>query len=194
MEQHQSRIRKAALGYLRTWLYLIKYESDFRIAIDLGLIPEGTQWVKFCDFTSDFEDIPDSDVNGRYAYGEIRLTRLNLYAPITIRKQYFQRVTYQYGAYFAQFYAPILFVFGTLSIGLNGMQVAISAEQVAPSGNTLPLMRVSLWFGVFTIISSTMLALSLAFLWVYKVVKEWKFALKDHYSNSKPSKIRLSKV
>lgn len=194
MERHQSRVRKAALGYLRTWLYLVKYESDFRIAIDLGLIPEGTKWDKFCDFTSNFENIPDSDVIGRYAYGEIRLTRLNLYAPITIGKQYFQRVTYQYGAYFAQFYGPILFFFGNLSVVLSGMQVAIAVGQAAPFSNALLLMRVSLWFGVVTIISSAVLAFSLALLWVWKVAKEWKYALRDHYHIVKSGKAAASKV
>jgi hypothetical protein len=177
----QIRVRKAALGYLRTWLYLIKYESDFRIALDYDLIPKDTRWDEFCDFTSEFEDIQQSDVHPRYAYGEIRLTRLNLYAPIAIRKQYFQRVTYQYGAYFAQFYGPILFFFGILSVVLSGMQVAVAVEQASPAGNSRLLIRSSLWFGVVTIICSAALVFCLAFLWVYKVANEWKFALRDHY-------------
>jgi hypothetical protein len=177
----QIRVRKAALGYLRTWFYLIKYESDFRIALELDLIPKDTLWVEFCDFTSEFEDIQQSDVHPRYAYGEIRLTRLNLYAPIAIRKQYFQRVTYQYGAYFSQFYGPILFFFGILSVVLSGMQVAVAAEQISPVVTSRLLIRSSLWFGVVTIICSAVLVFSLAFLWVYKVAKEWKFALRDHY-------------
>nr|RBQ86886.1 hypothetical protein FVER53263_13064 [Fusarium verticillioides] len=93
------RIRRAALGYLRTYFHLIRHESDFRIAKDptLCLIPGGISWEQFCDFTSDFDEILDKDVSLRYAYGQIRLTRLNFYAPIILHKSYFHRVDFQYG-------------------------------------------------------------------------------------------------
>jgi hypothetical protein len=35
----QKALRKAILGYLRSYCYLIKYESDFRIAINDQLLP-----------------------------------------------------------------------------------------------------------------------------------------------------------
>ncbi|KAF5688788.1 ankyrin protein 3 [Fusarium circinatum] len=124
------RIRRAALGYLRTYFYLIQHESDFRIAKDstLYLIPESISWEQFCDFTSDFDEILDKDVSLRYAYGQIRLTRLNFYAPIILHKSYFQRVNFQYGQYFARFYAPILFAIGITSVTLSGLQVVASLE------------------------------------------------------------------
>ncbi|QGI87870.1 hypothetical protein CEK25_002826 [Fusarium fujikuroi] len=124
------RIRRATLGYLRTYFFLIQHESDFRIAKDptLCLIPEGISWEQFCDFTSDFHNILDKDVSPRYAYGQIRLTRLNFYAPIILHKSYFQRIDFQYGQYFASFYAPILFAFGITSVTLSGLQVVASLE------------------------------------------------------------------
>ena len=179
MQQQQVRVRKAALGYLRTWLYLVSYETDLRIAIELGLIPKNVSWVQFCNFTSAFHLIPQNDVHERYAYGEIRLTRLNLYAPITIRKQNFQRVTYQYGAYFAQFYGPLLFAFGILSVILSGLQVALAGEQ---RSNLTALYQSSIWFAIVVILVLTTLSFMLIFLWIYKVVKEWNYALRSRYS------------
>jgi hypothetical protein len=194
MQQRQDRVRKAALGYLRTWLYLVSYEADFRIATELNLIPKRVSWAQFCDFTSAFDRIAQGDVHERYAYGEIRLTRLNLYAPITIGKQNFQRVTYQYGAYFAQFYGPLLFGFGILSVILSGLQVALAGEQGAPTGNLTALYRISLWFAVITILLLTVTTFMLAFLWTYKVVKEWNYALRNRYSLLKSGAAVGSKV
>jgi hypothetical protein len=66
-------------------------------------------WEQFCNLTAGLDSIADDQVSGRYAYGEIRLTRLNLYAPLLLGKSHFQRVEYQYKEYFALFYGPILF-------------------------------------------------------------------------------------
>lgn len=45
----REKIRRAALGYLRTYRYLIRHESDFTIAIQhhLRLIPQDVGWVDF---------------------------------------------------------------------------------------------------------------------------------------------------
>ncbi|CAJ2505654.1 Uu.00g130480.m01.CDS01 [Anthostomella pinea] len=141
-------IRRAALGYLRTWLYLVRYESDFRIAQDpsLHLIPPDITWDQFCRFVSDLTTIADHDVPTRYTYGEIRLTRLNFYAPFLLRKAYFQRVDYQYGTYFARFYGPVLFVIGAVSLILSGLQVAIAVDQGHPDKeNNQLLSTVAFW-------------------------------------------------
>ena len=50
----QEAIRRAALGYLRSYRYLVRHESDFRIAQQDGLrlIPQDVQWPNFCRFMS----------------------------------------------------------------------------------------------------------------------------------------------
>ncbi|WJG35879.1 uncharacterized protein FOBCDRAFT_98824, partial [Fusarium oxysporum Fo47] len=55
------RIRRAALGYLRTYYHLIQHESDFRIVKDpnLCLVPENIIWEQFCNFASSLTNIPD---------------------------------------------------------------------------------------------------------------------------------------
>ncbi|KAF5675925.1 subtilisin-like serine protease [Fusarium denticulatum] len=170
-------IRRAALGYLRKYYYLVKHESDLRIAQDpsLCLVPPDITWKQFCDFTSSLGDIADRDVSLRYTYGEIRLTRLNFYAPLLLGKSHFQRVEYQYGPYFARFYGPILFVIAVASVVLSGMQVVISVGDGGGGG----WKGAALWISVMAIVSFCSLIFILGLLLVYKVAKEWKFAIRD---------------
>ncbi|EXK28604.1 hypothetical protein FOMG_15073 [Fusarium oxysporum f. sp. melonis 26406] len=171
------RIRRAALGYLRTYFYLIQHESDFRIAKDptLCLIPESITWEQFCDFTSDLDKILDKDVSQRYSYGQIRLTRLNFYAPVILNKSYFQRVDFQYGQYFARFYAPVLFAFGITSVTLSGLQVVASLE----TGGGANWQGLALGVSVLAILVSFGLLIGFGVLLSWKIAKEWKFAIKE---------------
>ncbi|SCV61373.1 uncharacterized protein FFFS_15942 [Fusarium fujikuroi] len=175
--EREQRIRRAALGYLRTYYYLVKHESDLRIAQDpsLCLIPPDITWKQFCDFASSLGDIADRDVSLRYTYGEIRLTRLNFYAPLLLGKSHFQRVEYQYGPYFARFYGPILFVIAVASVVLSGLQVVVSVGDGGGGG----WKGSALWISVIAIVSSCSLIFILGLVLVYKVAREWKFAIRD---------------
>ena len=124
-------IRMSALGFLRTYYYLIQHESDFEIARnETRLLPPDITWTDFCAFSKDFVDISDDTVSERYHYGELRQTRLNLYAKLIIGKFHYERVHGQYGAFFARFYGPLLFIFGILSIILSAMQVELGLEML----------------------------------------------------------------
>jgi hypothetical protein len=63
------------------------------------LVPEYVTWRRFCQFTDQFKDITDNEVSGRYHYGEIRLSRLNYYAPVLLGRSQYHRVNHQYRAY-----------------------------------------------------------------------------------------------
>lgn len=175
----QDAIRRAALGYLRTYRYLIRYKSDFAIAKQdhLRLIPEDVQWEEFCYFISALDKIDDIDVSVRYHYGELRLSRLNFYAPFLLRKFYFEQVHGQYGDYFARFYGPFLFIFAIISTVLNSMQVELAVDQVS----SIPW--VSLWvtfrrFAVIVLIASALVFLCFVFLWLWIFLDEWIYALR----------------
>lgn len=175
--EEEDNIRRAALGYLRTYRHLIRYESDFRLARDLYLIPQDITWEKFCALTSDLGGITDGDVSARYHFGEIRLTRLNFYAPITLGRWTYQRVEYQSATYFARFYGPILFVIGMFSIILSGLQVSLEVDK------SHALTSTALGFSVFTILGVLVLSLVLGLIFVYKMAMEWKFAIREHGSS-----------
>ncbi|KAH6988074.1 hypothetical protein BKA56DRAFT_612797 [Ilyonectria sp. MPI-CAGE-AT-0026] len=175
-DPRRAHIRRAALGFLRSYYYLIQYESDLRIAQEpsLCLVPAAFNWEQFCAFTSNLANIPDDQVSPRYAYGEIRLTRLNSWAPLLIGKMDFQRAEYQYGAYFAGFYGPILFVTCVVSVILSGLQIVATVEQ-----EDVRATETALWISVIAIVACSSLLFSMWSLLVFKIAKEWRFALLD---------------
>ncbi|KAF4538082.1 uncharacterized protein LTHEOB_11030 [Lasiodiplodia theobromae] len=191
---HRTAIALAARGFLRTYSHLIRHESDFRIALDEQLIPPPPvftstpssdipiTWTTFADFTASISSlVNDADVSPRYAYGELRLSRLNFYAKLFLRRFYYQRRFPQYGTYFAQFFAPILFVFGTLSVVLGAMQVMTATEALLlPDGAVWPgLWMVCRWFSVLTLVLVVGVCVVLGVLLGYRFVSEWCYAIRD---------------
>lgn len=175
------------MGYLRSYFYLITHESDFHIARELRLIPHDVTWVQLSNFLSGLGGVTDLDVAGRFHYGEIRLTRLNFYSKLILRKFYFHRVHGQYGAYFETFYGPLLFTFGTLSLLLNAMQVEMSVEQVNLKDQWLGVWDACRGFSIMCLLLVLVLSLWLAVLFLYKLVNEWVYALSQHRIRKAPS-------
>ncbi|KAM0529990.1 hypothetical protein ACHAPS_000628 [Verticillium nonalfalfae] len=165
------RVQRAALGFIRTYYHLIRYETDFRIAKDpsLALIPEHVTWEHFCAFTGGLNSIEDREVSERYQYGEIRLTRLNFYAPFLLGRSHFQRVDYQYGPYFARFYVPILFAMGVVSVVLSGMQVIFTASEEGAAVRSRRWADAAVGFSVASIVVACGLLIALGGLIVYKI-------------------------
>jgi hypothetical protein len=188
----REEIRRAALGYLRTYAYLIRHESDFFIAQreELRLVPEGVTWEQFCAFAEHLEEVSDENVSQRYSYGELRLSRLNFYIKIFLRKWRFMRVHSQYGEYFARFYGPLLFAFGVLSIMLNAMQVEMVVEQLG-SSQWQAFRDASRGFSVYCLILVVLISILLIALFVYRVADEWIYALRDR-RRKKQEKFKLS--
>ena len=175
-------IRRWSLGILRTYAYLIRHQSDFNIAKRQELIPDDVSWAKFRRFSNRFVDIPDSAVSPRYAYGELRLSRLNFYTRLFLRQGSFLRTHHQYGAYFAQFYGPLLFVLGLLSVMLSAMQVAAASGQlvrVGPIGSGFWVLCG--WFSIVTLGIVAFVCLLLGLLLSYKLCKEWFHAIKTRF-------------
>jgi hypothetical protein len=174
-----AKLRKAAFGYLRTYFYLIRHESDLRIAQDpaLCLIPKEVTWPQFCQFTARFNDIAEDEVSGRYHYGEIRLTRLNYYAPILLGKSHYQRENYQYRAYFARIQGPLISAFAFFSIVLNCMQVSLAASTSDERYSSALLFAACYWLSTLIGLVTGVLMLMLVLLFLFKVIREWRFAI-----------------
>lgn len=91
------------------------------------LFPEGIEWEPFSDLLSCFADLESDAVSPRYHFGEIRFTRLIFWSSILMHRLSFK--TYgQYADHFSHFYAPLLFVFGVLTVVLSAMQVALATN------------------------------------------------------------------
>ena len=187
-------VRMSALGFLRTYFHLIRYESDFEIArSEARLLPPDITWNEFCAFSKDFLDISDDAVSERYNYGELRLTRLNLYAKPIIGRFQYERVHGQYGAFFARFYGPLLFIFSILSIILSAMQVELGVETLTKA-QWQPFWNTCRWFVVVALVCMACLTLSLVLLLIGMIANEWVFALKTRYYNKSTRSQRYSKA
>jgi hypothetical protein len=129
---------RTALGFLRSYSYLVAHESDFRIAKTLNLIHEDLDYADFQDFMHCFRSISDEAVSRRYHYGQFRLTRLNWAVrlfhpgPKGSRSLWtYQERHWQTGQYINRFVAPLLFIFAIITTVLSAMQVVIAAQGTA---------------------------------------------------------------
>ena len=175
----RDRILRSALGYLRTYSYLICHESDFFIAQKSQLIPSSISWAEFCVFISRFDTIADSDVSKRYTFGELRLTRLNVYCKLFLGRMRLHRLpATTYSAYFSRFKTPSLFIFAMLSVVLNAVQVGLAAEPLTPS-KWPGLWIMGRVFMVLTLSFSLVLILFLCVLFVIRFGSEWRHAICD---------------
>ncbi|KAI4285590.1 MAG: hypothetical protein L6R35_004631, partial [Caloplaca aegaea] len=97
-EMTSSAIIKSALGYMRTYYHLVQHESDLHIAQQARLLPPDITLEQFHAFIAGFGDIQDDQVSPRYATsGTLRLSRLNMWAKVFLRRFQFYRINRQYG-------------------------------------------------------------------------------------------------
>lgn len=163
------------LGFLRTYACLIKHESDYRVACEAHLIPDGISWLELVRFLAPFSAISDQDCSPRYWYGEIRLTRLNFYSRILLHRSHYHRIQYHYSDYFARFYAPVLFFIGLASVTLSSLQVISQLEPDLERGIRLLSLAVSVVLLLIAVVSGVLFFLVLT----YKLAKEWRYAIRD---------------
>ena len=162
----------AALGFMRSYYYLIKYELDYDKACEKKLIPkirvvvvpgdggdkEEEVWryptyAEFCRFIEQFNIRGNDNICRRYHYGELRLTRINRAAFLWKGKLAYFHIYPQWGSYLHHFLAPIVLVLGGASVVLNAMQVNLNAQEMLKSGGAWhTFVKVALYFPAVTII------------------------------------------
>ncbi len=185
-QETYTRIQMSALGILRSYYHLIQHESDFQIACENGrLLPSSISWPDFCAFSEAFPQICDDAVSERYHYGELRLTRLNLYAKVLLGKFQYERIHGQYAAFFARFYGPLLFIFGILSIVLSAMQVELGVETLLTATQWQPFWHTCRYFAIVTLACIALLTLGLASTLLGMIIDEWIFALRERRKKRK---------
>jgi hypothetical protein len=185
-ESVRQSLLKAASGFLRSYSYLIQHKSDFRLATgdDLQLIPKSISYTEFVNFMNNC-DIKDSAASPRYQFGELRLTRLNFWCKIFLSKSSYQRVEWQYGAHFAQYYGPLLFIFALVSLLTSSMQVVLAAQDMLQYDDSwLVFAKASMGFSVFSIFLIACIAALLLVALLHMMLQEFIFAVK-HYISKK---------
>ncbi|KIW52295.1 hypothetical protein PV05_07943 [Exophiala xenobiotica] len=184
----RAQIRRAAMGFLRTYRYLIQHESDLVIAQQdhLRLVPTNINWTELSIFLADLEQMEEMQASARYHYGELRLSRLNIYAPLLFGRFYYEHIPMQYGEYFARLYGPILFIFAVVTTILNSMQVALAANPGQESSGYY-LWDIFYWFAIVTLLITVVVGSSLVLLWLGMIVNEWNFTLRNRHKAQEQS-------
>lgn len=183
-------MRRAALGFLRSYLYLIQHKSDFILATDEKhrLIPKNISHSDFVNFIMAFDKIEDTSVAPRYHFGELRLSRLSFWSKVFLRRFTYHKVHGQYGAHFAEFYGPILFLFGTLSVAMTAMQLALTGQRLTPSSlSWITFARVTHGFSIYALFCVALVVLLLVFTILSMGIRAIAFALNDLYHKKRAS-------
>ena len=142
-EKHSSTCSTAyfssiALGFLLSWVSLIQYESDLRLAQESHLIPKDIKWPYWHSLVSQLVDLQDRPgVHVRWIYGELRLHRINsIYRFMpgipggSLIRGYRSGIR-EYRAYVEHAFAYFFAVFGVLSIMLNAFQVGLGTSNLS---------------------------------------------------------------
>jgi hypothetical protein len=150
-----------------------------KIAQELGLLPSSITLEKFTTFIRSFDEVGDAEVSRRYTYGELRLSRLNLFTPILL----FPRLTYHYmspqwNTFFGAVLAPALAVFAIISVILGALQVELAVQALPPDQAKWQIFSdVSRWFAIATLFLSASIIALLIVILLFFLVHEQAFAL-----------------
>lgn len=116
------------IGFLKTYIKLIKTKSDYYIAIEKRIIENDLEWESWKYFYNKFkEDLNYNNISKRYDYGELRLHRLNLIYRLTFRNLFYFNIYRQYDKYFGKYFQISIILFAYLSIFLTAMQVILAS-------------------------------------------------------------------
>lgn len=185
--QSREKVLRAALGLVRSYRYLCRYESDLQIAHTSALIPKDVEWHALCKFLDGFRFVTDAEVSQRYHYGELRLSRLNLWSKVFLRTT-FERLEVQLGAYIASYYGPWIVVFAVLSVVLNAMQVILSTA--IPGNNPWPVfVQVSKYFGVAALGLVALAIFSVVSVVIFRGVAEVAWTVRNIVRRRKESRL-----
>ncbi|CUS07812.1 unnamed protein product, partial [Tuber aestivum] len=173
-------LHASASGLLYSYANLILHESDFRIARELGLLPEMTwqEWARFARsvrLSLDKSNL-ENTVNQRYLYGELRRKRLNWICRFVhghwIRGYHY--VYTEYHEFFSSNFAWLVLVFAYLTVVFSAMQVALTTH----AGTVTPLLQsISFRFSVASLVAVAAVVASLCVLFGVLVVNNLYWGL-----------------
>jgi hypothetical protein len=150
----RQKLSACAAGFLFSYTGLIMYESDYRIAHDLGLLPTEVTWTGWKIFVEQLLDNHSYHlINPRFVYGELRLGRINAIYRFTQAGNFvrgYQQYYTQYSDYFYDNLASIASIFAFLAIVLTAMQVGLATTKLSGSS---AFQNASWGFTVFSIIA-----------------------------------------
>ena len=138
-------LRESACGLLLSYVWLVRYKIDLDIAKESGLLSKNIKWPNWVEFLEAFLDNINldtlSNVNKRYKYGELRLSRLNaiyrFIPPVYSIKNFirgYKTGSTWYNAFFERHFKWMLAVFAVLSVFLSALQVGLATRMLQDDG------------------------------------------------------------
>lgn len=121
-----------AKGFLRSYAHLVRHRIDLDLAHENKLIPEDIEWEAWALFITHFRRVLDSEVAGRYIYGQMRLSRLNLLVRLRLPRTrdsvwFYEPPYWSTSPYLEKFTASLGFFLASISLVLSSMQVSLNA-------------------------------------------------------------------
>ena len=177
---------ESASGFLLSYAWLVRHKSDLAIAKESGLMSTDIEWPSWIEFLEAFLDKINlqtlSNVNRRYQYGELRLTRLNTiyrllppaYCLENLMRGY-RSVSTWHSAFFERNFKWMLAVFALFSVFLSALQVGQSTNRLQ---NNRAFQRISYGFVVASLVAlgasvALIFAVWLSLAW-YNFLSTWR--------------------
>jgi hypothetical protein len=154
----RARRYHTALGFLRSYAALIRYESDFRIAEEAHLLPEGVTWTKWRMFVKQILDRENKCLSKRFRYGDLRLGGLNTIYRFRYLQYGYRAVYQEYSSFLRDNITAILSFIAYITIVLTAMQLGLATDRL---GKNDTFQKISFGFTVFSIIAPLALVLVL---------------------------------
>lgn len=141
----------AAIGFLLSYMHLIRYESDYRIAKEKSLLPEGLSWKDWVKLANELRN-NKATPHERFRYGMLSLGRLNLICRcvnFSLITGYLPFLNVNFTEYLQYNFGYLLTVFVYMTMVLSAMQVEVATKQ---SPNKDIFMQISAGFAFFSIV------------------------------------------
>ncbi|KAI2465413.1 hypothetical protein F4781DRAFT_424825 [Annulohypoxylon bovei var. microspora] len=142
-------LHASARGLLLSYVWLVAHRSDLAVAAAEGLVPPGLTWERWTAFAAAVLASLDlramDDVDPRYRYGELRLSRLDmltrwplvaprLWSARNFVDGYMSSSTW-YTAFFERHFGWLLVGFVYVSVVLSALQVGLATEVLGGNHN-----------------------------------------------------------
>lgn len=161
------------MGLIFSYVALTRHESDFIIAKEGRLLPDQVEWAGWRTLVQELDtERMYTEVNKRYFYGELRLSRLNkIYAiaKFEILRGYFRRWD-RYESFFQDNLTLVASATVFVAVILTAMQVGLATDRLASNES---FHRASYNFAVFAIFGP-LVAMGLIFVvFLYMILSNW---------------------
>ena len=178
-------VRENACGFLLSYVWLIRYESDMRLARDKNLVPK-IAWNDWRRFTDSFLQRVNAEtldmVNKRFHHGELRADRLNyiyrFYLPVWSLANFFRGYTFgytRYGEFFWDKFAWLITVFAYATVLLSALQTGLSLKRL---NGDVRFQRAAFGVVAFSIVLPVAVAGSALILFLMLFISNWVVSVK----------------